>query len=291
MLSGGDQSVERIVPRSGFTMTLTLAAAAAMAFLAVFVAAVAGGADRLADAWEDSLTGTATVRAPVALGDGDALAQALGQVLDQTPGIETRRRIGTDEQAALLSPWFGDEIPLDLLNLPVLIEVTLTDEGPDAEELTDRLRAVSPEAVYDDHGQWQAPVQAAASRLRLLALTSLLVIGLITAAVLALAANASLAANGRIIDVLRLVGASDRFITRLFVRRFAVRAAAGAAIGSLIGLLAVLAVPAPDAATGAPGVGFSGAGWSWPFIVPVLAAIIAYGATRAAAARRLRDIS
>ena len=40
---GSDPGIERIVPRAGFTMTLTLAAAAAMAFLAVFVAAVAGG--------------------------------------------------------------------------------------------------------------------------------------------------------------------------------------------------------------------------------------------------------
>ena len=47
----GDRGPERVVPSSGFTMSLTLAVAAAMAFLAVFVAALASGADRLADSW------------------------------------------------------------------------------------------------------------------------------------------------------------------------------------------------------------------------------------------------
>ena len=99
----GDVGPERVVPSSGFTMTLTLAAAAAMAFLAVFVAAVAEGAGRMGDEWRDSVAGTATVRMAAATEDQ---ANAVAQLLDETPGIEKARRISEGEQTALLT-WAG----------------------------------------------------------------------------------------------------------------------------------------------------------------------------------------
>ena len=279
------------MPSSGFTMLLTLAAAAAMAFLAVFIAAVAGGADRLGDSWTETLVDTGTVRLITDPDGADEKAAIIAQILAATPGVETARRIDEDEQAGLLAPWLGEDLPLDLVQLPVLFEVSLTEEGLDDLELTQRLNEAVPGAVYDDHQRWRAPVARAAGRLSLIANLSLVLIGMITAAVIALAASASLAANGQVIDVLRLVGADDAYITRVFVRRFALRAAAGAALGSLIGVIAVLLVPDANGVAGVLDVGFSGAGWLWPFLVPMLAAFIAYAATRYAATRRLREVS
>ena len=36
-------------------------------------------------------------------------------------------------------------------------------------------------------------------------------------------------------------------------------------------------------------IGFRGAGWLWPAVIPVLAAIVAFVATRAAAFARLKE--
>lgn len=287
----GDRGPERVVPSQGFTMTLTLVAAAAMAFLAVFVGAVASGADRLGESWTETLSNTATVRLIAEPDTADAQAATIAQILSETPGVATSRRIAEDEQAGLLAPWLGDDLPLDLVQLPVLFELTLTEEGPDTADLRQRLTAAAPGVVYDDHEQWRAPVAKAAARLSLIANLSVVLIGLITAAVIALAASASLAANGQVIDVLRLVGADDTYITRVFVRRFALRAAAGAAAGSLCGVIAVLIVPDADGVAGVLSIGFKGLGWLWPFFVPVAAAVFAYAATRFAATRRLREVS
>jgi cell division transport system permease protein len=284
----GDVGPERVVPASGFTMTLTLAAAAAMAFLAVFVAAVAGGADRMGQTWRASLESTATVRVMSA---EDEQVAAIAQLLAQTPGIESARQIDETEQVSLLEPWLGADLPLDLVALPVLFELTLTDEGPDAADLAARLSELAEGAVFDDHETWRAPVSAAADRLGAIALLSLVLIGVVTAAMIALAASASLAANRQVIDVLRLVGATDSYITRVFVRRFALRAAAGAAVGSLIGVITVALVPNSGNVTTFLSLGFQGAGWLWPFAVPVAASIIAYGATYLAARRRLNEVS
>ncbi|NIR61201.1 MAG: cell division protein FtsX, partial [Gammaproteobacteria bacterium] len=92
-------------------------------------------------------------------------------------------------------------------------------------------QAEVPGAVLDDHTRWRRPLVSAASRLRLLGIVSLLLIGAAMAAMITLAAQAALAANTQVIAVLRLVGARDSYITRAFVRRFTLRALGGSALG------------------------------------------------------------
>ena len=115
-------------------------------------------------------------------------------------------------------------------------------------------------------------------------------IGATVAAMITLAAQAALSANLRIIAVLRLVGAKDAYIARAFVRRFTLRAAGGALVGVLIGVAVVALMPQGDASSSLLlGVGFEGADWAWPVLIPVMVAIVAFFATRAAAFRRLRE--
>lgn len=286
-----DGIAERVVPSSGFTASLTIIAAAAMAFLAVFAMALALAAGDLADRWQAELEGTATIRISAPADQTDAQTQAVLTALDQTPGIASARIIGEDEQRALLAPWFGADLPLDTLRLPVLIAVEQEGAGPDPESLRQRLAAEAPGAVYDGHDRWRAPLIEAASRLRTISMTALALIAGVTATMIALAASAALAANGRIIDVLRLVGARDAWIRRAFVRRFTARTLIGAAIGTVAALIALLLFPS-GAETGIlGGIGFSGLEWLWPVLVPPAAAALAFAATHVAAARRLKEVS
>ena len=64
---------------------------------------------------------------------------------------------------------------------------------------------------------------------------SILLIAASTAAIVTMAANAALAANHQVIQVLRLVGAKDAYIARAFTRRFTLRAFWGAIIGMTAG--------------------------------------------------------
>lgn len=128
---------------------------------------------------------------------------------------------------------------------------------------------------------------AAADRLRLLALASAGLIAGATAAMVALAASFSLAANAQVIAVLRLVGARDAFIARAFTRRFTLRALIGAGIGTALGLAALALFPATGAGVLA-GLGPRGTDWAWMLVIPPFAALVAWAATRAAAFRVLR---
>ena len=285
-----DGIAERVVPASGFTAMLTILSSAAMAFLAVLALALALAAGDVAERWEGELAGTATIRISAPVEQREAQVDAVLTTLSQTPGIATTRMIDEAEQMELLAPWFGRDLPLGSLRLPVLIEVTEEGEGPDLEGLRQRLAAEAPGAIYDNHGRWRMPLIEAADRLRAIALTALVLIAGVMATTIALAASAALAANGQIIDVLRLVGARDAWIVRAFVRRFSARALFGAALGTGVALVVLILFPS-GVETGILGeLGFRGVQWVLPLLVPACAAGLALVATRVAAARRLNEV-
>ncbi|WP_037316705.1 cell division protein FtsX [Ruegeria halocynthiae] len=287
-----DKRADRVVPPTGYTAHLTLFVSGAMAFLAVFAMALSLASGRLADRWATELAGAATLRINAPAEQLAAQTQAALEVLGQTPGVASARALTAEEQAALLSPWFGPDVPLDTLPVPQLIEIIEGEPGLDAVGLRLRLGAEVPGAVLDDHTRWREPLVDAAMSLRRLGWVSILLIGGATAAMITLAANASLAANAQIIEVLRLVGARDSFIARAFVRRFTYRAFFGAMVGMLLGMFGVLLLPeATDEGGFLTGLGFQGAGWLWPVLIPVLGAAVAFFATWTAASRKLKELS
>lgn len=291
-LLSGDLAADRVVPPSGHTANLTTFSAGAMAFLAVFALALSLATGRLADRWSDELARTTTIRISAPEGQMQAQLAAVMNVLDTTGGIASARVMTDDEQRKLLEPWFGPDLPLEALPIPRLVEVTEDNQGPDMEGLRLRLSAEAPGAVLDDHTRWRRPLVDAADRLRMLGTFSILLITLATGAMITLAAQSALAANGQVISVLRLVGARDVYIARAFVRRFTIRALVGAAIGTALGLIAMLFLPeAAQEGAFLTGLGFKGWHWLLPMCIPFLAAIVAFWATRSAALKALSRIS
>lgn len=286
----GDPQADRAVPPTGFTARLTVFAAAATTFLAVFALALSFASDRLAERWASELAQSSTLRILAPEPEKAAQLQAALRVLETTPGIGSARPLTATEQQDLLTPWFGAELPLDQLNIPQLIEIIEEGDGYDPAGLRARLQAEVPGAVLDDHARWREPLVAAASRLRLLGGLSLLLIVGLVAAMITLAAQSALAANAQVVAVLRLVGAQDGYIARAFVRRFTLRAFWGALIGAVAGTAAIALLPKADPAGGfLTGLGFVGAEWLWPFLLPPFAAIVGFWATRAAAHRMLKE--
>nr|WP_274705596.1 FtsX-like permease family protein [Salipiger pentaromativorans] len=291
-LGRGDTAADRVVPPTGFTARLTLFVAAAMAFLAVFALALSLAAGRLATSWGNELARASTVRISAPDGQRAAQTAAALRLLQQTPGIASARALSEAEQQALLEPWFGPDLPVASLPVPQLIEVIETPGGYDPTGLRLRLQAEVPGAVLDDHARWRKPLVAAAARLKMLGWVSALLIAAAVGAMVTLAANAALAANAQVIAVLRLVGATDNYIARAFVRRFTLRALTGAAAGTVLGVVAVFLMPSGGETAGfLTGLGFRGWHWLIPLLVPPLAAAVAFVATAVAARRVLGGLS
>ena len=288
----GDAQAEKAVPHTGFTVRLTVFSAAAMAFLVVFALALSLAAGRLADRWSDELARSATVRISAPVEQMAAQTEAALNVLRTTEGVESARALTLEEQRELLAPWFGPELPLDALPLPQMIEVIETASGFDGDGLRLRLAGEVPGAVLDNHARWRGPLVSAASSLRLLGWVSIILIAFATGAMITLAANAALAANAQVIAVMRLVGARDSYIAQAFMRRFTLRALAGAAAGTVFGALALLLLPSASEEGGfLTGLGLQGAHWLLLILIPILAAVVAFLATRLAAHNTLRSLT
>lgn len=288
----GDREADRVVPPSGFTAQLTLFAAGAMAFLAVFALALSLAAGRLADRWGEELARSATIRIVAPAEQRQLQTDAALRILQTTKGVASARALSNAEQQALLAPWFGADLPLDALPVPRLIEIVEDRDGMDPAGLRLRLAAEVPGAILDDHSRWRAPLVQAASRLRLLGWLSVALITAAVAAMITLAANAALAANAQVIAVLRLVGATDDYIAQAFIRRFTLRALLGAGVGTVLGMLAMLLLPSAQAAGSfLTGLGFQGLHWILPILIPVLVGTVAFLATGRAARRTLKELS
>ena len=123
----GDAQADRVVPPTGFTARLTLFVAGTMAFLAVFALALSLASGRLAKRWGDELAQSSTLRISAPAGQMDAQTEAALALLQSTPGVASARALSSEEQRALLAPWFGPDLPVDTLPIPQLIETFRSD--------------------------------------------------------------------------------------------------------------------------------------------------------------------
>ena len=281
----------RIVPSGGVSSWLILATAAIMAFLAAIAFAFAFSAARIADHWTADLARSATVRISVPADQIDAQTQRALEVLNTTPGIESASVVETSDQEALLAPWLGGVIALDEIDLPRLIAVVESPEGPDREGLRLRLAGEVPGARYDDHGQWRRPIVRTAGNVWRLSMVSIALVLLTTLTIVAIAAQASLMSHARSIATLRLMGAKDRFITRAFVRRVTVLALAGAALGTLCAVVVLLVQNSGGAQDLVARLAPSGVQWIWIIILPLAFAAASYVSAWATALYTLRRMS
>ena len=288
LLAKPDSQADATVPPSGATGYLTGAAATAMAFLAVCALALALAANRTAERWSLLLAGSATLELNGPTAKEDA-ARAV-TILRQTEGITSAETMSADATASLLAPWIGETDILGALNLPVLIAVR---EAPalDRSALENRLEGELPGALYHRHTEWRARIQDAATQIRGLATAVVAIALAVMGIVVTIAARASLAMHVRVIETLRLLGATDTYIARAFVRRMTLRTFTGALVGTAIGIGLILALDfggGPQAAGTLRPTGL--AGWLALLAISPAATVIAFLATRAAAFRVLARI-
>ena len=280
-----------IAPRSGVIGGLITLVALAMSFLAVVAFEAGVAADRVAGQWAGELAQSATVRISADPDQIDAVSKAALSALQIAPGVASARLLSESELQELLAPWLGQQADVSALPLPGLIDVSIEGTGPDVEDVQRQLDLVAPGAIYDDHDEWRAPLIEAARGLRRLTMIGVALSLLVLAAMVGVAAVASLWSGAGVIRTLRLIGAEDRYISRAFERQFALRAAIGGVFGAAIGLFAMTRMPQiTSSEILTAGVSF-GQGPTWWLAIagPVACALVALLATKAASFFVLRS--
>lgn len=206
---------------------------AIMMFLTVLAAAAALGLSQAASHLRTSLSQRLTVQIVEADREArDRQSAEAVKLLKTTPGVTAVRPVSEEELARLMEPWLGEGLADVDLPVPAMVDVDIAPgQQPDSQGLEQRLRTVAPSARVEDHGHWLAPLDRLMTIVRLLALSIVLLMGLATAFVVVLAARAALNTHRETIDVMVLLGATDRQVAALFQRRIALDAISGGAIG------------------------------------------------------------
>lgn len=209
-------------------------ALATLCFLAglTLLAVLAG--DRATRNWDGQLGAEATVIVRPAGGESpDAAAARAAEALAGAPGVAEARALEPKVAYDLIRPWLGDIADIESLPAPRLVAVVLDRAKPaNAAALRAALRGQGLDAVVDDHSVWIKDIRRAAQTVRIAGFTILAMIAVAVACVIAFAARAGVALRRDVVEALRLSGASDGYVARLFVRRLAELATLSALIGA-----------------------------------------------------------
>ena len=215
---------------------------AIMAFIASLALVFALSANRLKTDWHSDLSRSATIQ--VMLENSEVrdlkIKSALSILETQLPAASIKE-LSSDDAKALLRPWLGSVDLPDDLPIPALISVEFPSAADlNIEALQSQLLAEGLIVDIDDHSRWSAQIKRTGRGLLASALAMLGLVFFACAAVSAFATQAALSAQRDVIRVLLQVGASDKFVTKLFIKQAGKRGLISGFIGVILGTIAAL---------------------------------------------------
>jgi cell division transport system permease protein len=270
---------------------------AIMVALTVIAAAAGLAFSNTARNASDALTGGITVQIVNANpAERERQAQAALRSLRDTPGVVEATLVSQAEIDRLIEPWLGT--PTDgeaAIPVPALIDARLRDpvSGEMLGQLRRSLREVAPAARVDAQSTWLKPVFSAIGTMRWLSLALVGVLAFALAAAVLLAVRSALGTNRETIEIVHLLGGTDRQIARVFQRAIGFDAAGGGAIGLALGLVVVLLLGKQFGGLGAGLVSSGALGWpDWILLalIPVVGVGLAMFTARQTVIRALKKM-
>lgn len=170
-----------------------------------------------------------------------ARARDVAALLAEAPLVRSVRVVPEAELTALLEPWLGPGAGDGDVPIPALIDVELTRRASPAElaEITATLADAGPGLRVDAQSEWLRPVHQALGALQYLALGLIGLVALANAAAVWLAARNAFATHRETVEIIHLLGGTDRQITAVFSRAVLREAVLGAVLGTVLGAGAV----------------------------------------------------
>lgn len=223
-------------------------------------------------------------------------AEAVTAALTSMREILSVRVVPREEVNALIEPWLGSDSGNSIdeaVPVPILIDVQmtnrLTSEG--LVQIRERLSDVAPSARVDAQSNWLEPVFDAISSLQWLAAALVMLLAVALTAAVLLAARSALGANRETIEIVHLLGGTDRQIARVFQRSIGIDAAGGGVVGLALAIVVILFLGRRFGGLGAGLVDHGSLGWiDWLLLalVPLVAAAVAMVTARFTVLHALR---
>jgi cell division transport system permease protein len=278
---------------------LTRLIVAALIYLACLTTMAEGALTHALAGWGQDLGARLTVQlAPSSIETEAQRAErvrALTAALMDMPELDQVTLVSDEETLRLLQPWIADEALLKTLPLPTLIDVRVkTGRHLDPGALAERIASFGEGMKVDGPGEWLASVRHMIKGVQavvgaLIALT----LGVLVVAV-ALIGRAVLASQRETIDLLHLLGATDRTLANAFQAEILRLTAPAALLGAALAGATAWGLMALFHKVGRVGWAAwvsTSAGGVWALVVPVLAVALIVLFARVFVLRALRGAS
>lgn len=222
-----------------------------MTFLGILALTCSFALSEIKHRWSSGLENKATVEIAAhddngAVMDRDEVNQLAEKVytyLKSHPAIENVEQMEEADIIALIAPWLGDDLSYDQIPLPAIMTVSFK-KGVlfDRESVTSKLKTIAPHARLDTHESWLNDVLRFAGALKFAAIMITMIIAVTTVIGVAGAVQSRMAIYHEELELLHLMGAGDRYISKQLQRYILILCLQGAALGAAAGFITLVII-------------------------------------------------
>lgn len=255
-------------------------------FAALLLASALSINNTLADQSREVI-GRLQVEVPRSRADNKGMMENVMALLERTPGVEEVALLTDSQMQAMLKPWLGDDIALDELDVPLMVDVKTAvrkrASTVDFEALARALRVIDKDIRLSDRGPWVNNVAQATALLQGLVIFIALLLLACVIGMIVLVAKTNLRLHFKTVSLLHMFGATDDYILRQFQKNSVSLAGRGAFIGTLCAMVVFVTVVILSLRWHSPVVPEIDLQFSHVLVflaLPLLTAAIAFAATR-----------
>ncbi len=263
-----------------------------MVYLALLMVAALLSIDNTISRWRSDLSDKLTLVVPQQLAESNiASTDELLAFLRAEPNVARAEPIALVRLQSLLEPWLGPAARTEGLPLPSMIEVDLlrTEEATVA-ALRAKLQQEFPRVLLDDHRLWRTRLLAVGRILQTVALLATFVALTTALVIVAFGVHAAMGRHATTIQLLRVMGAEDAYITAQFMPAVRRASAWGSAAGMLLFLTTYALLRLAGEGFAPERMGPYGWQWLLMLLVPLASFVAALGVLISLMHRRLQDV-
>ena len=163
--------------------------------------------------------------------------------LERYQDIKEVTVLSDGELRALLEPWLGNNVDIELLPIPKLLDVKIDNaRNFDFKELAVRLSEISPQASINDHNLWLSRLLKFINSLKMLAVTVLIMVAVAVMAAIIYAVKTGLNVHRDIIGILHIMGATDEYIAMSYVKQISQMTMLAGIVGTIFVVPAIMLI-------------------------------------------------
>ena len=140
-----------------------------------------------------------------------------------------------------MEPWLGAQTPILDLPLPALVDVVIeSGMTVDIQVLTEKLSAVAPGTVVEEHSMWLGRLMNITKIVETVSVSVMFLVLISVVITVVFSTRTWMAVNREAVEVLHLIGAHDSYIAHQFQKHTFWLSSGGAVVGFAIGATFIL---------------------------------------------------